>query len=233
MLNEHYILLSELHKYPDEGYKAKVQACQLMLEQKYPDAAAEMKPFTEYISNCTLDQQQELFTKTFDVQPICYLDLGYVIFGEDYKRGTFLVNMQKEQSLIGNDCGTELSDHIGNILTFMAKSDNTDFKTELVYRIVIPALEKMIAEFESARVALKLKVLKKLHRAIIQEELNQGNVYKNSFAALKMVIEKDFENLELPAVEDAIKDPTYHRTFFKRNSVNQEVNQIFNNYKLD
>jgi nitrate reductase assembly molybdenum cofactor insertion protein NarJ len=56
----------------------------------------------------TEDEYEELYTKTFDVQPICYLDLGYVIFGEDYKRGAFLLHMQEEQQKVNNDCGTDL-----------------------------------------------------------------------------------------------------------------------------
>ena len=65
--------------------------------------------------------QQEYYISTFDVQAICFLDIGYVLFGEDYKRGIFLVNIKKEQIKAGNDCGSELPDHLPNILTLLPK----------------------------------------------------------------------------------------------------------------
>src|SRR5690606_39347049 len=67
-----------------------------------------------------------------------YLDLGYVMFGEDYKRGAFLLNMQEEQIKINNDCGTDLSDNICNVLTLMTKSEDDVFVEDLVWRIFIP-----------------------------------------------------------------------------------------------
>lgn len=51
-----------------------------------------------------------------------HLDLGYVMFGEDYKRGAFLLNMQIEQQKINNDCGTDLPDNICNVLDLMTLS---------------------------------------------------------------------------------------------------------------
>jgi hypothetical protein len=37
-----------------------------------------------------------LFTRSFDVQAVTTLDLGYIVFGEDYKRGELLVNRAPE-----------------------------------------------------------------------------------------------------------------------------------------
>ena len=173
------------------------------------------------MSNCNADEREEIYTKSFDVQPICYLDLGYVIFGEDYKRGAFLLHMQSEQKRINNDCGFDLSDNICNVFTLMAKSDDEDFVNELTVEIIIPTVKKMIAEFQSARVDLKLKVLKKLHKAIIQEELNQGNVYKNCFEAILIVLETDFDDVVVKSGNlNKIENQEHHDSFFNKSSVN-------------
>lgn len=230
---DHYTIFADLLRYPQEDYKDLALAAQQMLESFYPEAAVEMKPFADYVSEHSDDKCEELYTKTFDVQPICYLDLGYVIFGEDYKRGAFLLHMQEEQKKCGNDCGTDLSDNISNMLVMMSKTDNQALVDELVFKILIPGIEKMISEFKQARVDLKMKVLKKLHKAIIQEELNQGNVYKNVLSALLLVLKKDFENVKFDEVIDPLIDIQHHKSFFGKHSVNIEVNDLLTNYKQD
>lgn len=213
---EHYTLLSKLFKYPTEGFLGDVEENIAYLKSNYPEAANELQIFLEYMNHCTLDEQQELFTKTFDVQPICYLDLGYVMFGEDYKRGAFLLSMQAEQVKIKNDCGTDLPDNLCNVLTLMTISTDNDFVEDLTWRITIPCTKMMIAEFAMARVDMKLKVLRKMHRAIIQEELNHGNVYKNCFTALLNVLIKDFGEKTFTSAEDTVLTSTHHQSFFNK-----------------
>ncbi len=224
---KHYTLLSKLFKYPEEGFIEDVADCLNYLECLYPEAAEELKVFFEYMKNCTLDERQELFTKTFDVQPICYLDLGYVMFGEDYKRGAFLLSMQAEQLKINNDCGTDLPDNICNVLTLLTKSEDDDFVEDLTWRIIIPCVKKMIAEFTTARVDMKLKLLRKMHRAIIQEELNRGNVYRNCFTALLEVLRKDFGEKIFETAENSALSTAHHHSFFNKE------NHLVSNNKLD
>lgn len=229
----HYIVFADLLRYPSKGYALKAQECFAMLQNSYPDAAEEIKPFVDYMYLHSEDEREELYTKTFDVQPICYLDLGYVLFGEDYKRGAFLLHMQEEQLKANNDCGTDLSDNISNILTLYTKTNNQALLDELAVKILIPGLEKMIAEFKQARIELKIQALKKMHRALIQEELNIGNIYRNLFAALLLVMEKDFEHVSFEVALDPAIDIMHHQSFFgKQKTLNIEVNKIAEAQKL-
>lgn len=217
----HYILLAELFRYPSDNFIEKINECQRFLEAQYPEAAEKLSIFSSYINNCDQEQAEELYTKTFDVQPLCYLDLGYVIFGEDYKRGAFLLHMQGEQNRIHNDCGSDLPDNICNVLCLMSKSADEKFITELTVEITIPAVKKMIAEFESARVELKMNVLKKLHKAIIQEDLNLGNVYRYTFEALLNILLTDFKaEAELVTSQQETNNTTHHQSFFNKSTVN-------------
>lgn len=230
---ELYKTFATLLFYPGNNYPETAVRCKELLKSDYPEAAELISPFTDYILSHNEDENQELYTKTFDVQPICYLDLGYVIFGEDYKRGAFLLHMQDEQLKAENDCGTDLADNISNMLILFTKSPNREFLDELAVKILIPGVVKMISEFKQARVDLKIKVLKKLHNAIIQEELNHGNVYCNVFSALLYVLKTDFAHVEVKAELEPSIDIHYHNSFFKKDSVNTEVNQIASNYNLD
>lgn len=221
---KHYSQLANLFRYPEDDFIFQLKENQDFLDEFYPEAGKELQIFSEYMGNCTPEARKELFTKTFDVQPICYLDLGYVMFGEDYKRGAFLLNMQEEQRKINNDCGTDLPDNICNTLVLMTKSEDDAFVEDLVWRIFIPCVKKMVAEFNSARIDMKMKILRKMHRAIIQEELNRGNVYMNCFSALLEVLRKDFGEKDMFTEENTGLNAAHHHAFFNKQTALQNSN---------
>lgn len=196
-----YHLFSELFRYPVKGYQDRVNLCMSLLQTEYPDAASEMKRFVDYINSKSLESIEEVFGKTFHIQAICYLDIGYVIFGEDYKRGEFLVHMKQEQQKAGNDCGEELADNLANVLELMTKTEDLEFLDELAVKVLIPALNNMLKEFDLARMELKNKILKKKHKVLIQQDIQYGNIYFNALKALLLVLEKDFKDVKYEVAE--------------------------------
>jgi nitrate reductase assembly molybdenum cofactor insertion protein NarJ len=191
----HYNILADIFRYPDVKYKESVDACSQILKDNYPDAYENMAPFFEYIGRKSLYEIEENFSKTFHIQAVCYLDIGYVLFAEDYKRGEFLVRMKNEQENVNNDCGIELADNLPNVLTLMPMLKDQEFREEFVVRILIPALEKMLAEFDSARMELKDKVRMKKQKVIILNDLEHKNLYEHVIRALLMVVKTDFNKL--------------------------------------
>lgn len=229
MINKDILLyLAELFRYPDADSPVKVLACQEVLDNEYPEAGKLLEPFTKHFISLTDDKREELFTKTFDVQPICYLDLGYVIFGEDYKRGSFLLHMQAEQNRLGRDCSPELPDHLYHVLHLMTMHPDSVFVNELAAKILVPAVKRMMQEFTSARVELKMKVIKRLHNALIAEEMNQGNVYNDALAAMLSVLELEYA--EAIAQYNPQEANLVNESFFNKNN---SINQLVNNYKID
>lgn len=208
---EHYKLFAEVFKYPTAPTADKIKECQLFLDRNYPNAGEEFKRFSSFIANSTADEIEEIYAKTFHIQAICFLDLGYVIFGEDYKRGEFLVNMKAEQRDHNNDCGEELSDNLANVLTLLPIHTNEDFVNELAVMIIVPALKKMLEEFDSAKLALKEKVMKKKQKVIIMQGIKDGNIYKNAISSLIMVFQKDFEHIKYEQEVEIV--PPYAQAF--------------------
>ena len=80
----------------------------------------EVEHFLDAIPERTLDLQ-ELHTRTFDVQALTTLGTGYVLFGDDYKRGALLSNLNREHNDAQNDCRGELADHLPNVLRLIPK----------------------------------------------------------------------------------------------------------------
>jgi len=239
---KHYTILADMFRYPEENFLQVLDQCMITLRVNYPDAAQALEPFINYVQDKTIIEWEELYTKTFDVQPICYLDLGYVMFGEDYKRGAFLVQMQGEQRKANNDCGADLADNICNVLTLFSKTEDIEFVEELAVKILKPSVKKMIQEFSQAKIELKNQALKKLHKAIIQEELNIGNVYQNLFKALLNILDKDFQRIYEVSLENTITDIDHHNCFFAKSCFGSpqktpsnkiELNTLINNYKMD
>ncbi len=141
------MLLAELFRYPSKEMKAYLGKWKDLILISDPELMLKFELFANHIHNKPLSFQQEYYISTFDVQALCFLDIGYVLYGEDYKRGVFLVNIKKEQIKASNDCGRELPDHLPNILTLLSKMQDQDLVEELIYSILIPAVHEMILKF--------------------------------------------------------------------------------------
>jgi nitrate reductase assembly molybdenum cofactor insertion protein NarJ len=189
---ELYNDFSELFHYPDSEFADKVKNVQATLNRSYPKAAKILEDFTKYVSNTSLIFVEEIFTRSFDVQAITTLDLGYVLFGDDYKRGELLVNLNREHQNVGNDCGTELSDHLPNVLRLLPKMTDKEIRGELVSLIVLPALKKIISEFKFELQEKKNKVYFKHHRTMIDSSKKYGSIYHKPLLAIYEIIKKDF-----------------------------------------
>lgn len=192
-----------LLSYPNEETLDKVEATQEYLNHNYPDASQMMTEFTEFARTNPLWKWEEIYTRTFDVQAITTLDVGYVLFGDDYKRGELLVNLSKEHTKAGNDCETELADHLPNLLRLLNKVTDPDFKDDLIYLIIKPALKKLINEFDSGNIEKKNKVYEKHHHTIIQFDNNYATVYQALLQALLLMLNKDFTDDQKAAVDDS------------------------------
>ncbi|MCC6252729.1 MAG: hypothetical protein IT238_09740 [Bacteroidia bacterium] len=208
----HYNLLANLFRYPDHKYKTNIIECANMLQNIYPDAFEEMKPFYNYILSKDDDEIEEIFAKTFHIQAVCFLDIGYVLFAEDYKRGDFLVKVKSEQEKVNNDCGNELADNLPNILTLLPLLHDKLFLAEFAVRIVKPAIEKMLDEFNTARMELKDKVRQKKQKVIIMENVENKNIFQYALQALYTVIQHDFAHV---SYNDPLIKPTIGSDFLK------------------
>jgi len=106
-------------------------------------AAPALLEFAQEIRRMSLSGLQELYTTTFDLSPVCALDLGWHLFGEDYKRGLFLARMRRELLLHGIPETVELPDHLSYALLLLARMGPTQAE-EFAAVIVGPAVERML-----------------------------------------------------------------------------------------
>jgi len=188
----HYHILSELFQYPQEDYKENVKKVESVLKDLYPEIISDFKEFSSYIDNSSQEDLEELFSRTFDVQAITTLDIGYVLFGDDYKRGELLVNLNREHKEVGNDCGRELADNLSNLLRLLPLIKAPEIREEIIEELIMPALEKIISEFNPDNVNLKNKIYKKQHKTMIEQSEDFGRIYQKPLQVIYKILEKDF-----------------------------------------
>lgn len=198
----HYTVLADIFRYPDEHYKSNVKRAEELMEASYPEAYQKAKPFFDFVNTNDIHHIEVVFGKTFHIQAICYLDLGYVLFAEDYKRGEFLVKMKSEQEKANNDCGIELADNLPNVLTLMPLFEDPDFRKEFAEEVLFVALEMMVKEFDASRLRIKDQVRLKKQRVIIMQDLENVNSYSYILDGLLEVVKTDFNITKKTKVEE-------------------------------
>jgi len=163
-----YKNLSGLLVYPDDDFVAGVNACEQSLLPGHSQAAASVKAFHQSVAELSMTRREELYVATFDVQAVCCLDLGFVLFGEDYKRGRMLAYMKALSLQVGHDSGTELPDHLPVVLGLLTCMTFEDGRS-LVSQLVLPAMAKMISGFTGE------------------------NPYRHALEAIESVLRQDFD----------------------------------------
>lgn len=188
----HYANMAELLDFPGPEFAASGRTLADFLRQDYPDAALQVALFLDAIPQRTLDLQ-ELHTRTFEVQALTTLGVGYVLFGDDYKRGALLSNLNREHSEAGNDCRGNLADHLPNVLRLMSKLKDQELLEELVEQILVPALMLMIREFEPERIAKKNANYRKHYKTLIDPAGGcDSTSYRWALEAVLKVLARDF-----------------------------------------
>ncbi len=195
-----YDALAGLFAYPGQGFAAFVGRTAASLARTCPRAAQQIEMFCGQLPRNGLDALQELHTRTFDVQAITSLDIGYTLFGEDYKRGALLANLSAEHGRAGNDCGLELADHLTNVLRLLPRMADLEVREDFVRLLLVPALMAMLAEFEPDRMAKKENLYRRHHKTIIDSIEGGGRTaYRHALEAVVEVLRQDFALDDEPA----------------------------------
>jgi nitrate reductase assembly molybdenum cofactor insertion protein NarJ len=196
MHHAHYSDLAELLSFPGPELAGRGSVLLDYLRENYPDAALELEHFLDAIPAGTVDLQ-ELHTRTFEVQALTTLDVGYVLFGDDYKRGALLSNLNQEHARAANDCRGELADYLPNLLRLIPKLEDQELLGELVGQILVPALMLMTREFEPERIARKNANYRKHYKTLIDPARgSDATAYGRLLRAVMHVLEKDFQVTE-------------------------------------
>ena len=190
MNKDHYTAIAKLFDYPDATYYSHVTDMASELAEQYPDASKELDAFSKLLPN-DVYVLQELYTKSFEVQAVTSLEIGYLLYGDDYTRGEVMVGLNQEHRAVGNELGTELSDHLANVLRLLPKMKDEAVVNELVTLMVAPAVEVMMKEYTPKNMEEKDKLYNKQYKTLIIPSVPVG-MFLHLIKALFMILDSDF-----------------------------------------
>jgi len=143
-MNHIYDILASSLEYPGEDWNARLERCKQWLTIQEPDVAVQLIRFRRNAKPLPIERLQELYTQTFDLNPVCTLDIGYHLFGENYKRGELLAKLRETEAPYELGQANQLPDHLPVLLRLLTKLDDQELRLALIAEILIPALDKML-----------------------------------------------------------------------------------------
>lgn len=144
-----FTLFGDLLDYPTPALSEQAQECTARLLLDQPEPANHLHNFTEFVRTARLGRLEEIYTGTFDVNPACYIFAGYMLFGESFDRGKFLVRLQERYRQRGFEWGRELADHIPIILRFLGTlAPHDELAQNLIDKCLLPVLRLMVRNFD-------------------------------------------------------------------------------------
>lgn len=134
--------LAGLLAYPDEHYVERLEGCRRALCEQASDAGEFVTQFAQRVGTMTTEELQEAYTRTFDLDPVCSLEVGWHLFGENYSRGEFLAEMRGRLRRLEVLESTELPDHMTHVLRALGRMAPKE-ADRFAMKFVLPVLDKM------------------------------------------------------------------------------------------
>jgi nitrate reductase delta subunit len=142
-------LFADILDYPVPDLDRKASECAALVRAVQPQAAALLESFRSFAQEVTVGKLQEVYSGFFDLNSICHPYVGYQLFGENYKRSIFLVELKKSYRASGfESSAAEIPDRLSIMLRFAAQSDSEDVDA-LLNKGLLPALERMTTKPET------------------------------------------------------------------------------------
>jgi len=152
-LAECYASLARMLDYPEdkEGVLAGCDNVRAVLQTK--NIESPLEPFGRFVETSALARLQEEYVATFDFNPAVALYLGHHLFGDNQKKGAYLIRLKQEFGRHGYfPSGHELPDHLPRVLGFLAylaRHVDEGVRREFISEFVLPGVERLSAGFSA------------------------------------------------------------------------------------
>lgn len=141
-----YDSLGALLDYPRAEFHDQLSVCLQRLTSIGSQAAPHAKRFADGVIEMSIIDLEELFTRTFDINPVCALEVGWQLYQENYERGMFIVRMRRLMKQFELPESKELPDHLTHVMQAAGRL-NDDELAGFASGYALPAVEKMLKGF--------------------------------------------------------------------------------------
>ena len=174
--NQIFEHLASILSYPEDRIAEHVARLQDLAGKELPS----VQPLADFLKDARIKHVEELFTRTFDMNPSCCLEVGWHLYGEDYKRGELLVNMRQTLAEEHLPESTELPDHLSHCLLLLPRLESEDAEA-FARRYLLPALPKIMPAMEAENpytcvIALLQRVLEQRYGPAESSSGTDGNL---------------------------------------------------------
>lgn len=169
MNQEHYHLLAGLLEYPSERWPSLRVDAEAHFSNRATAATENVLAFCRMASEIPLYLLQERYTMTFDLNPVCALEIGHYLFGEDYKRGLFLANLRETEAPYELGQAHQLPDFLPVLLRLLPALDDRELKSSLILECMLPAAGQMVRVLENTEIPYKF-LLNAAYHTLLEEE---------------------------------------------------------------
>jgi nitrate reductase delta subunit len=137
-------ILADILEYPAANRRLSIDERDFLLKSEAQPFVSHINLFISSSEGLSLTERQELYARTFDLNPACALEIGYHLFGENYKRGVFLANLRETEEPFDIKQDHQLPDYLPVLLRLLTRLDDRELRTALIAECLIPGLEKML-----------------------------------------------------------------------------------------
>ena len=173
-------LIASTLEYPQEDFPEKINELSNRVENlnTKDSSVSLLKKFAEFVNTHKIEELQELYVKTFEVNPVCSLYASIHLFGEEsFKRSDFMARLKQAYNEYGMTFNEkELPDFIPIILRFIAYLKD----------------EKRLGDFIKRCILNPLDVIS---NTMIETLENKSNPYKSLMEYIKKFAENNLTDL--------------------------------------
>jgi len=132
--------------------------------------------FAEFTAVSSLAALQEEYVATFDFNPATAPYLGHHLFGDNQKKGGYMIMLKQEFERCGyTPPGVELPDHLAVVLGFLAHlagQEGAGARQKFIVDCVLPGVERMNTAF-AGRQESRWKVLVETARLLCADDCKE------------------------------------------------------------
>ncbi len=135
---ENYAFFAEALRYPAPG---RVPGLRSLLKEMAPsNIQRACSAFLSKIEAMRLSDWEELYTRTLDLNPTTIPYIGFQTWGESYRRGEFLAQMNRALQSYAIDLDGELPDHLVPVLRYLEAAEDP---LPQLLEVLGPAVQRM------------------------------------------------------------------------------------------
>ena len=171
-----YAALARLLDYPEdqEGLQRDAELVSAFLDRQ--GAKSALAAFADFAAVSSLAQLQEEYVATFDFNPATAPYLGHHLFGDNQKKGGYMIMLKQEFARCGyTPVGVELPDHVSvlcGFLAHLASQERAGRRQPFIADCVLPGMERLLTAFAD-RQDSHWKVLVEAARRICAEDCQE------------------------------------------------------------